>query len=945
MGRVRDLGRLEACSSNAHDDGRHGYMSAWPIFWEAPDHHARIAGNAPHAKISCEMEPMPRMLDRTPFIAPHRTGVRRTFMVKRFLAAVALIAWAFSSGVAAQAAPYVPPASPRAKLNFNLNWKFIREDVPGAEAPSFDDSGWTTVSTPHTFNDVDSFRQIISHSGGDRGTYKGVVWYRKHFKLPKEFAGDKLFLEFEGMRQAGDVFLNGKQIGLYENGVTAYGVDISGAVHFGGEDNVLAVKVDNRTTYAERATNTPFRWNANDFNPDYGGINRHVWLHVTGRIYQTLPLFYGLEDTGVYVHAGNFNIARKSADVTVESEVRNASGDRATVELSGVIVDGSGQVRASFEGSSVDMVDGEETVLTTTARLRDARFWSLEEPWLYDVYTILKVNGKVVDVNKVVTGFRKTEFKGGAGKGGVYLNEKFVYLKGFAQRSSDEWAGLGQAYPDWMHDFNAKLIRDNHANYIRWMHVSPQRVDSDAADRWGIIQVCPAADKEVDSEGRQWEQRLEVMRDSMIYFRNSPSILFWEAGNTVVTVEHMQQMVALRKQWDPEGGRVMGTRGNDNAAANLAITPIAEFFGVMIGQDPRTDQLSGPNAIFRGYSAERRDRAPLIETEDFRDEGARRFWDDFSPPYFGFKKGPSDTYQYTSESFALAGVKRYWEYWQNRISNTDPAHAKWSAYASIYFSDSDADGRQDSSEVARVSGKVDAVRLPKEIYFAHRVMQNDRPDLHILGHWSYPAGPDAKKTVKTIYVVANTESVELLVNGKSHGVNSQPATGYVFAFPDVEFAPGSLKAVGRNGGKPVAQEELTTAGPAEQIKLTPRTGPRGLEADGQDAAIIDVEVADAKGQRVPTDDGRVDFSVTGPAIWRGGYNSGKTDSTNNLYLNTECGINRVSVRSTLSAGTITITARRAGLKPAQVTILAQPVKLVDGLATFIPPHLQGPTEN
>jgi beta-galactosidase len=497
------------------------------------------------------------------------------------------------------------------------------------------------------------------------------------------------------------------------------------------------------------------------------------------------------------------------------------------VELSAVIVDSGGQVRAKFDGNSVDMVDGEKSILTATGALKGARFWSPEDPYLYDVYTILTVDGKTVDVNKLVTGFRKTEFKGGAGTGGVYLNDKFVYLKGFAQRASNEWAGLGQAYPDWMHDFNAQLIRDSHANYIRWMHISPQRVDADTADRYGIIQICPGGDKEADTQGRRWEQRLEVMRDSIIYFRNSPSILFWEAGNTVVTVEHMQQMVALRKQWDPDGGRAMGARGNDNVAANTATTPIAEFFGIMIGQDPRTDALDGPAAMFRGYSAERRDRAPLIETEDFREEGARRFWDDFSPPYFGFTKGPNDTWQFTSESLALAAAKRYWAYWENRISNTDPAHSKWSAYASIYFSDSDADGRQDSSEVCRVSGKVDAVRLPKEIYFTHRVMQNEQPDIHILGHWSYPAGPDAKKAVKTIYVISNTQSVELFVNGKSHGVNAQPANGYVFAFPDVEFAPGSLKAVGRNDGKSVAQEELATAG-ADQAHS--HGGPAGLRS-------------------------------------------------------------------------------------------------------------------
>src|SRR5271166_635056 len=126
--------------------------------------------------------------------------------MKRIL--VPLILGAFSAGAFAQSAAYAPPASPRARMNFDLNWKFVRDDVPGADAPGFDDSAWATVSTPHTFNDVDSFRQIISHSGGDRGTYKGLAWYRKHFKLPARFAGNRIFLEFEGMRQAGDIFLN-----------------------------------------------------------------------------------------------------------------------------------------------------------------------------------------------------------------------------------------------------------------------------------------------------------------------------------------------------------------------------------------------------------------------------------------------------------------------------------------------------------------------------------------------------------------------------------------------------------------------------------------------------------------------------------------------------------------------------------------------------------------
>ena len=254
---------------------------------------------------------------------------------------------------------------------------------------SFNDSRWTTISTPHSFNDADSFRKIISHSGGDRGTYKGLSWYRKHFKLPDNLSGRKIFLEFEGMRQSGDIFLNGKHVGFYENGVTAYGLDISDAIHFGDTENVLAVQVDNRTTYRERATNTGFQWNANDFNPDHGGINRHVWLHVTGKIYQTLPLYYGLESTGVYVHGTNFDIAGKLVDVTVESQVKNSSGGQATVTLTAVVVDQSGQVRVRFDGDPVNLVDGDQTIMKASGLLKDASFleparpfslWSLYDP-------------------------------------------------------------------------------------------------------------------------------------------------------------------------------------------------------------------------------------------------------------------------------------------------------------------------------------------------------------------------------------------------------------------------------------------------------------------------------------------------------------------------------------------------------------------------------------
>lgn len=870
-----------------------------------------------------------------------------------------LFALLLSAAAVAFAAPYSPPASPRATYNFNPAWKFTFGDAPGAAQPEFDDSAWTGVSLPHTWNETDTYRAYISHGGGDQGEKMlGIGWYRKHFKLPAGTSGRKVFLQFDGLRQAGRFFINGQPVGKHENGVTAIGLDITKFVRFDGADNVIAVQVDNSPGYKEEATGTAFQWNSKDFNPNFGGLNRDAKLIITGKVYQTLPLYDNLQTTGVYIYPEKIDLAKKTADVKVEAEVLNETNDYASIVLSAVVVDGDGVVRAKFESDPTDLVAGQAETMTAGGPLAAARFWDVNDPHLYRVYSILTVNGKVADVCETTTGFRQTEFKGGAGTGGVYLNGRFVWLTGYAQRSANDWAGLGGAYPAWMHDYTASLVRASHGNYIRWMHVAPQPADSAACDRFGIVQVCPAGDKERLVTGRQWDQRFEVMRSTMIFYRNSPSILFWEAGNTIITPEQMTQVVALRKQLDPHGGRVMGSRDNDQSELNKLLTPMSEWFGVMVAQAPQTDQVAGDD-IFRGYAIPRRDKAPLIETEDFRDEAGRNVWDDASPPHFGFKPKtgsiggrPVDTWHWNSETFSLAGAVRYASYVRNRIDNPDPAHSKWSAYASIYFSDSDADGRQQGSYVLRVSGKVDGVRLPKSLFGVSRVMQSETPDLHLIGHWNYPAG-----TKKTVYVAAShCDQVELFLNGKSLGAQTKPTefvdpvtqanlgdTGFIYAFSDVTFAPGTVKVVATKGGKVVASQELATTGEPAALKLTRHTAPGGLRADGSDVALIDVEVVDAQGRRCPTDEARVDFAVTGPLVWRGGLNAAKLDSTNNLWLDTECGINRVAVRSTLTPGTITVTATRAGLAPATLQIESHPVEITAGLSSALPMTLSAPT--
>lgn len=850
--------------------------------------------------------------------------------------AAALLVLCLVTAASAQTA-FSPPASPRTTYNFNPGWKFIKADATGAEAPAFDDSQWANVSTPHTWNDVDSFDEIITR-GGEVTLYMGPAWYRKHFKLPANLQGNKIFLEFEGMRQAAKFWVNGKPVGKYENGVTATGVDITDVVNFGDQENVLSVWMTNVTNYREESSNQVFQWESKDFNPNYGGINQNVWLHVTGKVYQTLPLVDGLGTTGTYVYPTDLNLAAKTATVTVESQVKNESAQPAAVEFAAVVVDSTGAVRGQLKGASQTIAPGQIAVVKASGPASGLTWWSPDSPALYQVYSTLTMGGKAVDTNKVTTGFRKAEFKGGAGTGGVYINDKFTYLRGYAIRSTNEWAAVGGAYPGWLSEWDSALQRASNGNYIRWMHIAPKPKDSQACDRLGIVQICPAGDKEANPPEAQWLQRVEVMRKTMVYFRNSPSILFWEAGNSPVTTERLALLVAMRKELDPHGMRVVGDRGNSTNEANTANTPVGEFYGVMVGQDRQTEQLREPKDMFRAFSYERRDRAPIIETEDFRNESARRFWDQYTPPNFSHTRGQNDDPGYwhpNSEHFALATAGRYSAYSAHMISNSDPMTARWSGYASIIWADSNQHGRMQSSAVSRISGKVDPLRIPKQAFYVHRVMQSDKPDAHIIGHWNYPAN-----TTKTMYVAAShADSVELFVNGVSKGKDTQADDVYIYAFPDVAYASGSIKAVAYKAGQPVAEHEIKTVGEARNIKLTVHTGANGLQADGSDVAFFDVEVVDAQGNRVPTDEARVDFDLTGPAIWRGGVNIGIPGSINNTYLNTECGINRVFIRSTLTSGPIKLTAKRAGLPDATITIDAKSFEVKDGLSPTMPQHM------
>ena len=793
------------------------------------------------------------------------------------------------------------PRSQRVKYNFNAGWKLFVGDVPGGETVDFNDSNWKNITTPRAWNEDDAFRKDIK----DLST--GIVWYRKHFKLSADSADKKVFLEFEGIRHGGDFYLNGKLVGRHENGVMAFALDLTAFLKPPPQENVFAARIDNDWNYKEKSTGSTYQWADRNFYANYGGINKNVFLHITSRLYQTLPLYSNLGTTGVYVYGQDFSIKDRSARITTESQVKNEFPSAKTFTYQVVIADLDEKIVKTIDGGQYTIGPGETKTVSVNARLKGLNFWSWGYGYLYKVYSFLKLGGQTTDVVCTRTGFRKLEFSLGM----VKLNDRAIQLKGYAQRTTNEWPALGSAVPAWVSDFSNRLMLESNANLVRWMHVTPWKQDVESLDRLGLMEAVPAGDSERDVAGRRWEQRLELMRDAIIYNRNNPSIIFYEAGNKGISAEHMQQMKALRDRYDAHGGRAAGCR-------EMLDSKIAEYGGEM---------------LYINKSASK----PLWAMEYSRDESLRKYWDEFSPPYHQDGEGPlyqrqdASAYNRNQDSQAVENVIRWFDYWHERPGTGARVNA---GGVNIIFSDSNTHHR--GAENYRRSGEVDAVRLPKDGYFANRVMWDgwvdvERPRTHIVGHWNYAPG-----TRKSIFVVSSAEKVELLRNGKSLGYGEQ-SNRFLYTFKNVEWEPGTIRAVGYDAqGVPIAEASKTTSGTPAAIRLTPHTSPRGLRADGADLALVDVEVVDAQGDRCPTALNLITFSLSGPAEWRGGIAQGPDNYILSEGLPVENGVNRVIIRSAMEPGKIVLSATAAGLNSASCEFSSLPVKVADGLSLAMP---------
>jgi beta-galactosidase len=404
------------------------------------------------------------------------------------------------------AGSYVPPSSVRTDTLIDNAWKHVRSNPANASATAFDDSGWSPVTLPHTWNATDG-------QDGGNNYYRGIGWYRRHYTPPASAAGKRIFLQFDGANIVTTVYVNGTMVGTHRGGFARFRFDVT-ANMTAGSDNVIAVQVSNAAAADVAPTSADFTF--------FGGLYRDVHVLVTDPVHVDTLDF---ASAGVYVSATNVSATTATLKTTVRVRNDQAAAASATVDAVVVRADGSIATRLSASGSV-----GAATALplSATATFPNPHLWNgVADPYVYTVYAELRVGGVVTDVVSVPFGFR---FYAVDAAQGFSLNGQYLDLHG-VNRHQDR-LNMGWAITDTQHDEDMALIRELGATFIRLSHYEHAERFHDLADHAGIVlwAEIPIVNENANTTAfinNAVQQMTELIRQNF----NHPSVLFWGIGN------------------------------------------------------------------------------------------------------------------------------------------------------------------------------------------------------------------------------------------------------------------------------------------------------------------------------------------------------------------------------------------------------------------------------
>jgi beta-galactosidase len=703
----------------------------------------------------------------------------------------------------------------RRRANFNAGWLFRRQAHGGGALGSFDrnatiglevepeflhapdalflDSSWDQINLPHTWNAIDGSDEIA-------GYFRGLGWYRKHFFLGEELRGKRISLEFEGVNQVSEFWLNGKPVGEHKGGYTSFEFDVTKQAVVGSTPNVLTVKVNNLYDMNIAPTiKTDLTF--------YGGIYRDVWLRITEPVYvaeaywRTPEVSESSATIDVYVTIGNPE--KKTGDYQLVHEVLDADLN--------VVGKASSKVLASVASS------GE--VVKQTIRVSNPRLWSPDNPYLYRIRTSVIEGSRTWDTSEIPLGLRWFSFD--ADKG-FFLNGKRVQIQGTTWHQS--YPGMGDALPNSRHLADMKGIRDMGCNFFRTSHYPHDPAVIEACDRLGLLVLEELfVGEEVENTQAYYDIQQKTAKEMIVRDRNNPSVIMWglsgEVDDPERSVDVVRRILLSFRDIDPSR---LVTMHDPRAEGVKQVLDVVGLYGTF--ERDEHDHAAFPS------------RKYLIEEYSAAEIGR------------GVFGGPQ------SEDAACAAHEDF----INQV-NQRP----WIA-GSVLWHQYDYDGEEYDSVIPHVLpfGMADSWRIPKDVYYFYQSQWTSKPMAHICSHWTWPGDEGKSKQVKVysncakLELKLNGRSLGVKENAKHEGI-AFPSRVW-----NLPYEPGVIEAIGSAGSQTVTDQRKTAGVPAGIVLKSDVD--RIASGDPESLAYITASIVDKDGTVVPNSYLPISFTWYGP---------------------------------------------------------------------------------
>jgi beta-galactosidase len=677
----------------------------------------------------------------------------------RFFRGLLLVGW-ISLGflVTGTAQTYTPPANNRADINLDSGWRFIQQDVSGAQATNFDDSSWTSLNLPHTWDISDG------QDGPSTAYYRGIGWYRTHYTVDNSYAGRHFFLKFDGAFLVADVYVNGNLLGEHQGGFAAFVFDVTPYLNVGG-DNVIAVKVNN----AANANIPPL---AADFT-FWGGIYRDVHLLVTDPV-QISPLDYG--SPGVYLTTTS--VSSNSANLQVTTVVSNSTASAQTVTVRAIVTDAGTNI-VTMLSNVVTLPAASVSNVVASTIIANPHLWNgLADPYLYQTFVEVWNGTNAVDVVAQPLGFRYFSVDP---NNGFFLNGQHYDLHGVDMHQ--DWLNCGWALTNAQRETNFAFIKEIGATAVRLSHYEHDDYTYQLADQNGIVlwSEIPLIDNITASSAfytNTAQQLIEMIKQRY----NHPSVVCWSVFNEVTLnsgpspAALVSQLAQIAAQQDSTRPSTAGANSSDNDLTTL-YTQLIDF-----------------NKYYGWYNGILSDFGPWA--------------DNFHATYPTRSVGVSEygaganIYQHSENPVtepANAGAYHPEEY-QNLYHESQWQQMKarpflWSKFIWNLF-DFASDGRNEGNAPGRNDkGLVTYDRqVRKDAFYWYKANWTTNPMVYITGH----TFTNRLTNAITAKVYANCDSVELFLNGVSQGTTT--STNCIFTWPVMlQGGTNAVQAVGTKG--------------------------------------------------------------------------------------------------------------------------------------------------